>query len=144
MALVLFFLMSNACQPQPQQQEQELFIGKLGAHGGLLATPLLPNGETMEVPEFVNWVRTNRPNAYKKHQVQLERLLDRYYLQEVVKVLFANSPPNVTVKSVLEKLKLEDAESFERNLMFFEFLIELKENFIRTGVPRELPGMNRA
>tara|TARA_Y100000310_G_C20699149_1_gene828050 strand:- start:4513 stop:4659 length:147 start_codon:yes stop_codon:yes gene_type:complete len=48
-------LIFSACQPQ--QQEEELFIGKLGAHGGLLATPLLPNGETMEVPEFVNWVR---------------------------------------------------------------------------------------
>ena len=55
MTTVLFLLIFSACQPQ--QQEEELFIGKLGAHGGLLATPLLPNGETMEVPEFVNWVR---------------------------------------------------------------------------------------
>jgi len=101
MVLMSFLLTINACQPQEsQEQDADILIGELGSSGGELKTPLLPEGKSLSIPEFVASVRKNKPEEYKKHKVALERLLDRYYLREFVNVLFASRPPpGVTVAS---------------------------------------------
>ena len=90
----------------------------------------------MSIPEFIKSIKEDRPEEYQRLKVRLDRLLDRYYLMQFVAMTFKGTVDPEIAKVVLKQL---DAESYERNFIFYEYLSELRATmgqFIIPGPPK--------